>query len=117
MYHSTAKTVHEYVISQNMLADFFSVAQPDCWMGKLMAAPLWEKEYGITTVEQLVTYLDECSEKNAADAFYYAYEEHIRDMEKREADNLKTNKEKYCKNEDFTYNPFKNLDIMVTKTQ
>lgn len=108
-------TISDYIKSQHMSAEFFTVSKPGHWQGKLAFDEKHWNDIGIFTVEELKNYLDECSKPSAADEYYYWMEEMNATWEAEERKALRKERiekmrqrKKYVKAEEspMTYNPF-----------
>lgn len=102
-------TISDYLKSQHMAAEFFTVSAPGRWQSKLMNAEHWKEDYNITTVEQLKEYLDECSRPSLADQMYYFYQEmeqRWKEEEIAEDERLKKAVKEMSSKGPLTHNPF-----------
>jgi len=107
-------TIKSYVLSHNLQAEFYTVANENCWMSKMKNADAWFDENGFITLDQLVNYLDECARPTAADLYYIEMQNMQAEFEKQEKENRRREKiemnrlyGEYCsKKKPLTHNPF-----------
>lgn len=105
-------TIQDWIKSSNMRSQFWMNAGLERWSSGLCEDQEHWNDYGITTVEQLKEYLDECSKPSLADEMYY-YQQEWEEQQKNEEiaeekRQVEAIKEMNAKGP-LTHNPFKIL--------